>query len=241
MDEIYRTIGQIIAYGGGGAAIAYLLFQFLGKKWIENKFAEKLEHFRHAQAIELERLRVEIESLLSGTIKLQDKEFEVLPEVWDRLNTVYGKISGLLSPLKTYPDLDHMPEPALVEFMKSTPFTESQRQEIRSSPNMGERYREYDTLYMIHNVKVSYSELENLVARNGIFLQPELKELMSSMSDALWSSINAKEIGHEAKDWKMQREGLTNLRDNVNPLYKKIEEYIHRRLQSHGKPKTDTV
>jgi hypothetical protein len=239
MEDIYKALGQVLAYGGGGAAVAYLMFQFLSKKWIESKFAEKLELFRHTQAIELQKLRVEIDSLLSGTIKLQEKEFEILPEVWDRLNAVYEKISGLLSPFKSYPDLERMPEDAMKEFMESTPFTQSQRKEVVQSGRMNGRYQEYHTLYMIHEVKLSYSELEKLVARNGIFLQPELRDLMESMSEAIWSSITSKEIGHDAQDWKMQKESLNNLRDTVKPLYKDIETYIHTRLQSHGQTPND--
>jgi len=49
----------MIAYGGGSAAVAYMLFRFLGKSWIENKFTHGLEEFRHQQALEIHRLRIE--------------------------------------------------------------------------------------------------------------------------------------------------------------------------------------
>jgi hypothetical protein len=35
---IFEVLGKIFVYGGGGVAVAYLLFQYLGKAWIENKF-----------------------------------------------------------------------------------------------------------------------------------------------------------------------------------------------------------
>ena len=63
---------QMLAYGGGSAAVAYLLFQWLGKTWIENKFAQRLDQLRHQQALELQRLRVEIDAMLSGALKLQE-------------------------------------------------------------------------------------------------------------------------------------------------------------------------
>ena len=40
-DQIYKFLGQVIVYGGGAAAFAYLIFQYLGKSWIENKFKQK--------------------------------------------------------------------------------------------------------------------------------------------------------------------------------------------------------
>lgn len=55
-----KFVLQMLAYGGGSAVVAYLLFQRLGKTWIENKFAQRLDQLRHQQALELQRLRVEI-------------------------------------------------------------------------------------------------------------------------------------------------------------------------------------
>jgi len=43
IDIFFKLIGNIVIYGGGAVAIAYVLFIFLGKKWIENKFATQLE------------------------------------------------------------------------------------------------------------------------------------------------------------------------------------------------------
>jgi len=77
-DYFFKFLGEVIAYGGGAAAIAYILFQYLGKKWIENKFAERLDQLKHQHALGLQRLRVEIDSMLSGTLKLQEREFQFL-------------------------------------------------------------------------------------------------------------------------------------------------------------------
>jgi len=66
MDKaILEFIGKIVAYGGGAAVIAYYVFLFLGKKWIEAKFADSLEKSRHEHAKEIEHLRFEINSLLT--------------------------------------------------------------------------------------------------------------------------------------------------------------------------------
>jgi hypothetical protein len=97
-DAIFSFLGQLIAYGGGAAAVAYLLFQYLGKKWIENKLSERLEQLRHTQALDLQRFRVEIESLVSGAIRLQEKEFQALPEAWVKLDEAFGQLSRLAAP-----------------------------------------------------------------------------------------------------------------------------------------------
>jgi len=94
LDPIFSFLGQLIAFGGGGAVVAFLLFQYLSKKWIENKFSERLDQLRHTQALELQRFRVEIDSFLSGAIRLQEKEFQTLPEAWVKLDRRMAKCPG---------------------------------------------------------------------------------------------------------------------------------------------------
>src|SRR5215510_4277659 len=105
-DEVLRFFAQMLVSAGGAAAVAYLLFQWLGKKWIENKFAQRLDQLRHQQALELQRLRVEIDAMLSGALKLQEKEFSVLPEAWAKLHEAHGLVSWIVSPMQEYPDVD---------------------------------------------------------------------------------------------------------------------------------------
>ncbi len=235
LDTLFRLFGEMIAYGGGAAAIAYLIFQFLGKSWIENKFSERMEQMRHDQALELQRLKVEIDSLLSGAIKLQEKEFEVLPAAWKKLDEAHGLISWLVSPMQTYADVDRMTEKQLNEFLKGTDFTESQKEEVKNSYNKADTYRDILFWHRLHKVKQAFGDLQRYVARNGIFLEAELKDKLSKISDTLWSAIVSKEVGREAKDWKMQNEGWKKIKEKTEPLYKEIEEYIHNRLQAHGR------
>lgn len=51
---------EVIAYDGGSAVVAYMLFRWPGKTWIENKFSEHLDLLRHQHALDIQRLRVEI-------------------------------------------------------------------------------------------------------------------------------------------------------------------------------------
>jgi len=224
----------MLAYGGGSATIAYLLFQWLGKTWIENKFAQRLDQLRHQQALDLQRLRVEIDAMLSGALKLQEKEFSILPEAWAKLDEAHGLVSWLVSPMQQYANVDSMNAAQLEEFLIGTDFTESQKDEVRNTHEKGHTYQDIVFWHRLHKVKTTFGELQTFVARNGIFLPAELEEKFSKISELLWSALVSKEVGHEAKDWKMQREGWTKIKDETEPLYKAIKCEIQARLQSHG-------
>jgi len=186
IDQILKFLGQVVAYGGGGGAIAYLLFQYLGKNWIENKFSQRLEQLRHDQALELQKLRVEIDALLSGAIKLQEKEFEVLPQAWEKLYEAHDLVSWLVSPMQQYADVDRMNEKQLDEFLDGTEFTNTQKDEVKTSHTKGKTYQEILFWHRLHKVKGVFGDLQKYVARNGIFFEPELKEKLSEISETLW-------------------------------------------------------
>ncbi len=228
-------LGEIIAYGGGVVAISYLTFQWLGKAWIENKFSERLDILRHQQALEVQRLRVEIDSMLSGTLKLQEREFSVLPEAWEKLYEAHLLVSMLVSPLQQYADVDKMSPTQLEEFLSNTDFLKSEITEILNSHNKGNRYQETIFWSRLNKARKSFGDFQSYVARNGIFLPSELEERFKKISDMLWSAVVSKKVGHQAQDWEMQAQGWDKVREEVEPLYLDIKSYIHERLQSHSR------
>jgi len=234
-DQILQFLGEVTAYGGGASVIAYLMFRYLGKSWIENKFAERIEDFKHQQAIEIQRLRVEIDSTLSGVLKIQDKEFETLPQAWSRLDEAYSHVTALVSPLQQYPNLDRMTPPQIEEFLAQSELLETQKDEIRESETKVKTYQEVIFWHRLHKVRKICFDLQSYVIRFGIFFPPELKESFDKIVEALRLAVSDKEIGHEAKDYKLQNEGWTKIKDEIQPLFKEIEEKIHARLQSHGR------
>jgi len=236
-EQLLSFIGEIVAYGGSGAAIAYLTFQHLGKSWIENKFAQRLEQHKHMQALELQRLRVEIDSMLNGALKIQEREFTLLPEAWAKLDEAHKLVSSLVCPIQSEADVNGKTERELEEFLTRLPFTETEKDKIRNS-RVHQRhvaYGEIRFLYQAHDVKRSITELHTFVARNGIFFPSEINELIASMTNLLWSAIVTKEEGIEDNDHKMQGESWKKVKEEIEPLYESIKSAIQIRLQSHAK------
>ncbi|QXD15830.1 hypothetical protein GQ464_002455 [Rhodocaloribacter litoris] len=107
MDTILQLLGQIVLVGGGATAIAYGLLKFIGQKWIDQKFAERLEEFKRKQTEILEEVRYDINARFSRVSKVHDKEFEVLSTAWRKLLDAYEFFAGITHPLQSYPDLDN--------------------------------------------------------------------------------------------------------------------------------------
>lgn len=236
VDQVLRFVGEVVVYGGGSTTVAFLLFQYLGKGWIDARFAERLEVFKHEQAKELQRLKVEVESILSGALKLQDREFTVLPDAWHKLNEAYSLTGWVVSPMQQFPAVGQMADDELDEFLLGSELLESQKARIRTTDRR-ERDKTYQSQIFWHRMgraRKAVSELQTYVASQGLFLAPSLKQQFSEMLPVLWSALTSKEVGHEVDDWKLQSEGWKELQAKGDPLHKIIERAIEERLHSHG-------
>jgi len=169
MDQILDFIGRIVAYGGPCVVFAFLLFRFLGKSWIENKFAQRLDQHRHELSLDLQKFRVEVDSKLSGALKIQDKEFETLPEAWRRLSKAFDHVSALTYPSQIHPNLDEMTEDRLVEFLESSNLRPTEKQEILQAENKVQTYVEAIFWHKYIDVRRACLSLYRYVALHGIF------------------------------------------------------------------------
>jgi len=137
MQEIIAKIAAVF-----GAAVftlttltglALWLFKLFGEKWINNKFSERLEAFKHDRQKEVEHLRFEISKLFDRTTKLHQQEFEILPKAWSLLVRSYNAAASMTASFRTYPDITRMSLPHLEEFLSKAPLDSWQKDELRSA------------------------------------------------------------------------------------------------------------
>ncbi len=102
---------------GGVAAFAYWLFKLFSDKWLTAKFSQQLEKNKHDQQKELEDLRFEFNKLMDRTVKLHQREFDVLPEAWALLVEAYGITMAVTSSMQQYADVERMNEIQLDAFL----------------------------------------------------------------------------------------------------------------------------
>lgn len=175
----------------GATGLAWLAFQWLGKRWLESQFAERLERFKHVQNEEIERLRFRINALMDRTTKLHQHEFEVLPKVWDLLGNATAIALGFTSRFQRFPDLGSMHEPMFLGFLARLEFEPWQIDELQSS-KVGDRdakYQDMDFWRALGDATNAHAELQNYFHANGIFIQPEIKAKILSMSKMIKAAL----------------------------------------------------
>jgi hypothetical protein len=235
IESFWGFVTGLITYGGGATAISYFIFQFMGKSWLENKFAKELEEFRHEKTKEIEKLKIEIQSLLSGKLKLQDRDFNVLPEAWNMLNQAQKKLASTVSPYQQYPDLKTLNRSDLNVFLREQDLANITKRRIRTASDPSKEYVDAITWKRISDVRNAIADFKDYVDKHSILMEPDLKTKFGGIAQQMWSSIITKEVGHQSKDWKMQSEAWKELEEKVKPEINEIEGLINVRLSSYSK------
>jgi hypothetical protein len=231
---IASYIGAVIAYGGAAAAVAFALFRFLGQKWIENKFASRLETYKHQQQRELEQLRFQINSSFDRLTKLYQHEFQVLPDAWALLINAFVEMKMFVSSIQSYPDVNNMNPTQFVEFVDASPFATWQKEELKRVPQLdrNKHYQDYVFGHSLINTSKASDECHIFLRKNGIFIERTIKEQFQVIDqlirDAIVTRRGIQEFGG-AKEW----EQVDVLGKKGDALLDQLENAVQARLWTH--------
>jgi hypothetical protein len=214
----------------GVVGAAFTLFKLLGEKWLNQKFAERLEAYKSEQARELERLRHRIGSVFDRAKRLNDREYEVLPDVWGKIVDAKSASAVYLTPLKQYADISRMDDATLSEHLSKMEFSESERRDILSSTNQQKIYQQvvewHNHVYAMNMLREAHSS----ISKNGIFVVPELRADMKKLIDIVHGAVIEQRMNEEEDLRPRLREGRDQLKNEGEPLFEKLENAVAARL-----------
>jgi hypothetical protein len=228
---------KLLTVGGGAAVVAYGLFQYLGKSWIEQKFKERLEALKHDQAIEVARLRIQIETMLSGALKLQQFEFEVLPEAWRLLEDAYSLSRWVASAYQQYDNVADLETEPFEEILNRTlpNLSRSLRSELigRRQRDRQKQYEKQVKWHKCNRAMKAVTQLDEYISAKGLFLPKSLKEKFREIVIEIRKALLTVRSSIEYDDYSLVQNANDSL-SSAEQSYKQIEEAIEERLRSHS-------
>lgn len=227
------TLLSLLASAGGGAVVAIAIFKVLGQKWIDGRFAKDLEKYKHEQVLQVQRLRIEIDSLLSGSLKLQEKEFESLPVIWEKLDITYRWVRGFVSPVQKFHDVASLSDEALEEFLSGSQLPRWKQVEIINAKDRGHSYQDAVFWQDLHACKMKAQDLRETYERFAIFLPPGLKDLLDGLTEAFFTVLTEKELNHPPRG-AQTRDVSAIMREQITPARESVRKLIQERLRAHG-------
>lgn len=228
------VVGLIFGAGGGVAVVAYGLLRFFGEKWMNAKFDERLAAFKHAQEKELEELRFKINALMDRTVKLHQKEFDIIPEAWGKLNVAYGVVAAVTSALQQHPDLDRVSPAQLEDFLDSSFLANWQKDEIRSTEKRTDYYRKASNWHRISEARTTCRDFHIYFKKNGIFIPEAIKSQFSHLDKLIYDALVEHEINEQEDLRPRLRDSLKQL-SQAEALMAALEQDVQRRLWSATK------
>ena len=181
-----------------GCSFIFFIFKFGIQKWIEKKFAESLERSKTDLIHEVEKQKLQINALLNRANKLHEKEFEILPIMWAKLNKTHDSILIIEYRYDEHPDFDRFSANQLEEFMEQSDFNFSNDEKtmMREATSKNLFYHKIQKNRLIFSAWTIYQDFRNYFICNGVFLHHDLKEMFKEVDTLLrelWVSSHVSE------------------------------------------------
>ncbi|PCI39885.1 MAG: hypothetical protein COB46_07830 [Rhodospirillaceae bacterium] len=216
-------IVQVIIGGGGGAVIAWGMFAFLGKSWVKNQFAK-----------DLEEAKAEISLLSSRRMKLHDKEYEVFPEMWEKLTQAFNSLERFIISFRQTPDFTRMTESKLKEWVEGSDLSDDEKSYFLETTDKHKAYMRILDFRDIHEAGNNLQKFHEHLQSNRIFLNPDIKDKFDEIDGLIRKSWAAKKINIEHPDDGAGRslffEAFDTYEKEIKPLMKEIEILIQNQL-----------
>lgn len=230
MEKFLQGLGAIVVAGGGLSLIVYGTFKLLAQKWLETKFSERLESYKHEQQKQLEQLRFKINALLDRATKLHQQEYEVLPEAWALLNDAFWKANSFVSPYRQYPDLNKMTATHLTEFLESSTLNGWEKEEVLAASDKTDYYIKRIFWHSMDDVQTSARKSHICILKKGIFLQPDLRKKFKDIDDVIWKALNEAENNERFKVYPLDFTKRDVLLKEGPKLLEELEQLVQGRL-----------
>jgi hypothetical protein len=220
--QIWILVGKLLVAGGGGAVVAFAIFKFLGKSWIEHQLAK-----------ELETAKAEISILAARRLKLHDREYVVFPELWDKLNRAFNSLDRAIISLRHVPIFWKMPEAKLNDWMNHSDLSDDEKSYFLSEEDKSQAYGKILDWRDLIDAQKHSIEFHTYFQSNRIFISPEIKGKFNQIDTLIHEALVAKKMdsnGYSGESKNYLIEALDKFDKQVKPLMVDIESLVQTRL-----------
>lgn len=128
---------SVATAGGGGAVVTYGAFKVLATKWLDNHMAARLQELKHSHDREMAALKCIIDERHDRAVKLTQREFEVVPDIWRNATEAHHAVLRLISIGQEGIDVGNMAEPQFEAWLAGSRLQDWQKEEIKTKSRFG--------------------------------------------------------------------------------------------------------
>jgi len=231
-----QYVGKVVLYGGGSVSIGYALFRYLGSKWLESKFAERLANLKFEQDQAIRHVQSTIDREIHRAKALYDSEFTALSECWRLLREAYDQSVGTIASYTA--NVERLNNQELERLLTKLGMEEWQRNEMRAltgkeRQHAVHRWSEWERYKEVEGTRRKF---RNHLDANSIFFADGFTEMFRDL-DAM---IIASNIEYEGRIEYHGTGGISahlfeathKLRTDGGAKMKDLEGMVRKRLWS---------
>jgi hypothetical protein len=222
----YAGLLGITVIGVAGAAFA--LFKWFGGKWLENKFAERLQNLKSEQDHAIRLVQSTIDREIHRAKKLYDNEFTALSESWRMLRAAYDLSASTIGSI--VPNVALMNNEELERHLAKRGMEEWQRNELKAIQGEArqDEYWKWSEWQKAVECDQRWRECQQQIDSTSIFFPAGFPEKFRSINEMICAS---------------NVENEERIRQHKGPQYGVAFDRFEstRKLRKEGKVKMDEL
>jgi len=164
---------------------------------------------------------------LSRVTKIHEKEFEVLPQAWTKLDNLLDLVRQFIRETHSIPDLNNKSSQELEEFLSKQELSEDAKQNVRKH-NDKKLWYFHEKSEKVGNACLDF---QDYITKNAIFLSSDLKSEFKKAEETIRTAWAIRNTAEESKD---RNKGITEacqiIQEEITPIMEQIEELVQKRL-----------
>lgn len=188
LDALLALGAKLILAGGGIGAIAYGFFKFFGSKWLEAKFAERLQNLKAEQDQAIRLVQSTIDREMHRAKKLYDSEFASLTETWRLLRVAYDMSASTIA--SSTAQVDKMSDEELDRHLQRRGMEEWKQKETKALTGEArlDDYYKWSQWERYLTCDKAWSALRSSIDSNSIFFPKGFTEKFRQVEDLIIGS-----------------------------------------------------
>ncbi len=191
---------MIVAAGGGGGVVSFAIFKGFGEKWLDSKFANRLQALRHEHERQMESVRLETSRNLDRSTRLSEREFDTSAQAWSLVYDVYSRTMGAMPGLRQQADFTNLEDDLARVVAEKNGFEEWEVEDLLATPKAArnKRFGDHMRVHEMRDAKSAIRDASLYLNKNALFLDVSVYSELKSFVDFAWKAAIAREIVLEA-------------------------------------------
>ena len=180
---LFQLAGEVFVIGVPTTSTVLIASRWFVTKWLEHKFAERLETLRTEQARALKHIQSSIDQQIHRAKRLYDTEFEVMTKAWTMLEDLYVHVleSRMTAPI--YSEWGSASPAEIREILDAgTEFTDEEKARIVDAGDPADEFRVVFDQRRVKVYEAASIAFGHYLGSNGIFIRRDIREKFNRLS-----------------------------------------------------------